>query len=193
MKEKEISLFWEWVKNNIEHLNPKTITDEYINELETKIEKLGDFSWEIGFDSKVGKYFLTISPEGDFELLQLSKDIILHAPKIENWIFYSSKPPKQWKLKFNLLIDDKKVLFDANEWRYVLYKYSDNKYDIVIQVPEYYALYKEYFFQIGDIAVTGELGEGFVIEYINEIELVFEFDDNQTGKDFIFLKTEILM
>ncbi|CAM3163146.1 hypothetical protein DRF59_11295 [Chryseobacterium flavum] len=195
MKEKEFNNFWNWIENNIEYLTPKKITAEYIDLLDAEIEKIGDFSWEIGFDNRVNKNFLTISPEGDAELLKLSRTIINEAPAIEGWIFYSSKPPKQWKLIFNLLINDEKVQFNATEWKYILYKYPDNVYDVVIQVPKSYMPYDEYFHEIGDIAVTGELGEAFVIEYINEIDVVYEFDKEDIGKekDFIHLKTEILM
>ncbi|EJL74396.1 hypothetical protein [Chryseobacterium populi] len=64
METKEISEFWEWVKNNIDHLAPQAMTNEFIDFLDEKIGKLGDFSWEIGFDQRVSKKFLTISPEG---------------------------------------------------------------------------------------------------------------------------------
>lgn len=195
MKKEIINSFWSWIKNNIEYLAPKKITTEYINLLDEEIGKLADFSWEIGFDNIVNKNFLTISPEGDTELLELSRTIINEAPTIEGWIFYSAKPPKQWKLIFNLLINGEKIQFNATEWKYILYKYPDNVYDIVIKVPQFYMPYKEYFHQIGDIAVTGELGEEFVIEYVNEIELVYEFNEREIGKgkDFVHLKTEILM
>ncbi|WP_333577716.1 hypothetical protein [Sphingobacterium sp.] len=195
MKTSEIDNFWNWIKNNIEYLAPKKINEEYIDLLDEKIEKLGDFSWEIGFDNKVNKKFLVISPEGDNELLTLSKTIISQSPNIEGWIFYSSKPPKQWKLIFNLLIDDKKVKFNAAEWKYVLYKYPDNVYDVVVKVPKSYEPYEEYFGQIGYIATEGELGEAFVLEYINDIDLVYEFNERELGKgkDFVHLKTEILL
>lgn len=193
MRTGKFDVFWDWIKNNIDYLIPKKITPEYINLLDKEIEKLGNFSWEIGFDDKVKKKFLTISSEGDTELFELSKAIINQAPPIEDWIFYSSKPPKQWKLIFNLIINGEKVQFDASEWKYVLYKYDDGVYDIVIKVPNSYKPYEGYFYQLGDIALTGELGESFVIRYINEIELVYEFDDQLKGKDFIHLKTEILM
>lgn len=193
MKTNNINNFWNWFEKNIEYLTPEKITSAYVKLLDEEIEKLGSFSWEIGYDNRVNKTFLTISPEGNPELFEVSKAIINQAPSIEDWIFYPSKPPKQWKLIFNLLIDGKKVQFNAFEWKYVLYKYDDNVYDVVIKVPISYKPYEEYFYQLGDIAVTGELGEAFVIEYINEIELLYEFDDQLKGKDFVHLKTEILM
>ncbi|WP_294293629.1 hypothetical protein [uncultured Chryseobacterium sp.] len=102
---------------------------------------------------------------------------------------------KKWKLLFDLLINDDEVRFNANEWQYVLYKYPDNVYDVVIKVPESYQPYEDYFHQIGDIALTGELGEAFVINYINDIDLVFEFNEKEKGKEkeFSNLKLEILM
>lgn len=194
MKNKEINEFWTWIKENINFLEPKKLTDEVIDHLDDELQKLGDFSWEIGFDNRVNKYFLTISPEGDPELFEVSKAILNQAPIIDDWIFYSAKPPKQWKLIFNLLIDEEKVQFNANEWDYVLYKYPDNVYDIVIKVPKSYQSFEEYFYQIGDIAVTGELGEAFVIQYFNDIDLVFEFDEKERdkGKNFKYLKEELL-
>ncbi|QIH34490.1 hypothetical protein [Sphingobacterium sp. DR205] len=189
----KINAFWKWFVKNANHFLPKSISNEYVELLDNEIEKFGDFGWEIGFDNKVNKNFLTISPDGDRGLFELSKTIISQSPNLEDWIFYSSKPPKQWKLIFQLLIDDEKVEFNADEWKYVLYKYPDNVYDVVIKVPISYKPYEKYFYEIGDIAVTGELGEGFVIEYVNVIELVYDFDNVVKGKDFVYLKTEILM
>lgn len=194
MKTKETKHFWDWVTDNIEKLTPDNITDEYIELLDSEIKKLGDFSWEIGFDERVNKNFLTISPEGDPELLVESKFIVDQAPNIKEWIFYSAKPPKQWKLIFDLVIENENVKINANKWQYVLYKYPDNVYDLVIKVPLSYKPYEEYFYEIGNIAVTGEFGEAFVIEYINDIDLVYEFNEKEHGKekDFNHLKEELL-
>lgn len=195
MESNEIRKFWDWVSVNINNLNPSVINDEYIDALDNKIKELGDFSWEIGYDNIKSKNFLAISPEGDIDLLEDSKSILNESPVIEEWIFYSAKPPKQWKLIFNLLIDDQKVQFNAAEWKYVLYKYPDNVYDVVVKVPKSYEPYEEYFGQIGYIATEGELGEAFVLEYINDIDLVYEFNERELGKgkDFVHLKTEILL
>lgn len=195
MNAKKITDFWNWIENNIDHLVPKLITKEYSDLLDEQIGNFGDFGWEIGFDNRISKNFLTISPEGNRELLEKSKAIINQSPIIEDWIFYSTKPPKQWNLLFNLLIDNRKVEFNANEWEYVLYKYPDNLYDVVIKVPESYRQYEEYFNDLGYIAVSGELGEAFVIEYFSEIELVFSFNEKEKGreKNLNHIKTEILM
>ena len=170
---------------------PNVVTDDYIDQLDKHLEGLDDFSWEIGFDDRVKKYFLAISPEGDPDLLEKSKIIISQAPNIKDWIFYPAKPPKQWKLIFDILIDGENVRFNASDWKYVLYRFPDGVYDVVIKIPNSYKPYEEYFDQIGMIAVSGELGEAFVIEYINEIELVYEFEDSLRGSDFTTLKTKI--
>ncbi|KGT08105.1 hypothetical protein NV63_18445 [Elizabethkingia anophelis] len=108
--------------------------------------------------------------------------------------FYSHKPPKQWKFIFNLLIDGVNVRFDASEWQYVIYKYPDNVYDIIIKIPLSYQIYEEYFYSMGLIAVSAELGETFVNEYINDIDLVFEFNEKEKGKatSFKYLRSHIL-
>lgn len=191
METKNITDFWNWFKTNSKYLEPKKITDDYIDELDKHLEDLADFSWEIGFDDRVKKYFLAISPEGDLDLFERSKIIISHAPIIEDWIFYPAKPPKKWKLIFDVFIDGEKVRFDASTWKYILYRFDDGIYDIVIKIPTSYKPYEDHFDEIGMIAVSGELGEAFVIEYVNEIELVYEFEDNLKGSDFITLKTKI--
>lgn len=194
MDPKEIIQFWDWIRININFLEPSKITEKFINLLDDEIQKLGNFAWEIGFDDKVNKNFLTISAEGDSELFKESKAILDQAPKIDDWIFYSCKPPKQWKFILVLSINGEKVQFNANEWQYVLYKYPDNVYDIIIKVPFSYHIYKEHFYQIGQIAVSAELGEAFVNEYINDIDLVFEFNEKEKDKEtnFKHLKSHIL-
>lgn len=192
---KELNNFWKWVSVNINNLNPSNINDEYIGALDDKIKELGDFSWEIGYDNIKSKNFLAISSEGDIDLLEDSKSILNESPIIAGWVFYSARPPKQWNLVFELIINDKPVSFNAKEWQYVLYRSDNNVYDIVVKVPTAYKPYEEYFDNIGFIATEGELGEAFVLEYINVIDLVYEFNEREQGmaKDFIYLKTEILL
>lgn len=191
MENKNIIDFWKWIQLNLKYLEPKKITGDYIVELEKHLEILGNFSWEIGYDDRVKKYFLAISPDYEHDAFELSKKIVEEAPSIDNWIFYSAKPPKQWKLIFDVFIDGEKVRFDASTWKYILYRFDDGVYDIVIKIPNSYKPYEEHFDEIGMIAVSGELGEAFVIEYVDEIELVYEFEDNLKGSDFITLKTKI--
>ncbi|HIB8181717.1 TPA: hypothetical protein ACWX1I_003127 [Elizabethkingia anophelis] len=194
MSSKQVIQFWNWIRININFIEPSKITDNFIALLDNEIQKLGNFAWEIGFDDKVNKYFLSISAEGNSELLKESKAILDHAPKIDNWIFYSYKPPKQWNFILNLLINGEEVQFNANNWQYVLYKYPDNVYDIVIKVPLSYKTYEEHFYEIGQIAVSAELGETFVNEYISDIDLVFEFNEKEKGKETSFkhLRSHIL-
>ncbi|WP_337085249.1 hypothetical protein [Elizabethkingia anophelis] len=194
MISKEVTQFWDWIGVNINSLESDKITNNFINLLDNEIQKLGDFAWEIGYDDTVDKHFLTISSEGNSESDKEIKTILSLAPKIDDWIFYSHKPPKQWKFILELLIDGVNVQFDASEWQYVIYKYPDNVYDIIIKIPLSYQIYEEYFYSMGLIAVSAELGETFVNEYINDIDLVFEFNEKEKGKatSFKYLRSHIL-
>ena len=188
-----IENFWNWFSANVNLLDPELITEKEIDILDSKLQLLGDFSWEIGYDDEKHKNFLVIPPEGDNELLKETKKIVGLAPKNINWSFYSFKPPKKWDLIFDLLIDDSEVSFDAKKWEYVLYKYPDNLYDIVIKVTDEDEKYKEYLYDAAFIALEGELGEEFVINRINEIEIVERFNPDQELKkrSFSQLKGQI--
>ncbi len=191
--ENNIEIFWNWFTLNKELLSPEVVTEEQIDVLDSKIQSMGDFSWEIGYDENEGKNFLVISPEGDKDMLEKTYEIINLAPKNINWVFYPFKQPKKWELIFDLFIEDEEVRFDAKNWEYILYKYPDNVYDIIIKMPEEFDTYKDYLYNAAIIALEGELGEEFVINRINEIEIVQSFNKEEEFKkrNFIDLKSQV--
>src|SRR5690606_8077079 len=78
----------------------------------------GMFTWEMG--PVDGRYYLTISPNGNEELLEVSEELIASAPELKRWNFYAAKPKKEWDLKFKVFDDFMTPHeVDASDWQYV--------------------------------------------------------------------------
>ncbi len=178
----KINKFWDWFLVNEHFLKPELITNILVDNIDEKIQELGNFSWEIGYDDEKKDNFLVISPNGSYELLDECKYIINISPKIKNWYFLYSRPPKKWNLIFNLEINGNKLFFDAKEWEFLLFKYPDGVYDIVINFNNNEKIIKKIFYDAAIIALEGELGEEFVIEKINKIEIVNQFKKDEISK-----------
>ena len=89
-----------------------------------------DLVWEIGPGLKK-ENSLTISPNGDKDLLRKAKDIIDRAPNLDNWEFYYSKQPKEnWH---KAVLVDMALEIDALHWKYVLLQYEDDKIEIILK------------------------------------------------------------
>ena len=89
-----------------------------------------DLVWEIGPGLKK-ENSLTISPNGDKDLLRKAKDIIDRAPNLDNWEFYYSKQPKEnWH---KAVLVDMALEIDALNWKYVLLQYEDDKIEIILK------------------------------------------------------------
>lgn len=126
---------------------------------------------------------LIISPNGDAELLKSAKEIIGQAPKLNEWEFYYSKPPKSWDLFFEMQSrNDEIIKIDANTWKYVLLKYPDNKFEIIIKAPDLKAFDDDAKILAAEILLDGVIGEERRIELIVGIEVVEEFELDHMAK-----------
>lgn len=176
-----INAFWNWFQNIEKNLRDN-IANDIIEQIDEKVLELGPFSWEIG-PGLTEKYSFVISPNGDKELLNQTKEIISSAPLIDGWEFHSTKPAKIWNYEFSFYDEDNKEIYvNAQKWEYVLLKYPDQTYDIYLKGPDY--LYNEKDIQAAsEILLIGVLGEKDFIDYISNIEVVKEFDSNLVGKE----------
>jgi len=68
---------------------------------------------------------LTISPGGDPELLDTTKEIISLAPVLDNWEFLYAKPVKKWDNYFEVFINEEKIGIDISNWEYILFRNDD--------------------------------------------------------------------
>ena len=177
--------FWEWFSKIADKLSENLENPAILSELDQRILALksGRLSWEVGPGTEQ-ENLLVISPSGDEQLLEFTKRIVECAPVIQGWEFWPAKPPKKsWCGEFEFQIEAGEfVRVEAANWEYVLFKFKDKTFDILIKqigltpVEEYYALCA------AEIALDGYLGERVRLETIKEVEVVVEFDEAIRGK-----------
>jgi len=176
--EEKVRNFWHWFEVNRKEINPNIITEEMIDILDLKILELGDFAWEIR-EGKAKDNMLIISPGGDVELLKITEKIINSAMNISDWEFKSFKPPKNWNFRFKL---EETVEIDASNWEYILIKFTDGTFDILIKAENLKSLKETDRNLAVDIVLESTIGEKNYIEKIINYELVDSFDIKYQGK-----------
>jgi len=174
--------FWNWFSENQNEFGKHFENQSLLKELDLRITSLGDFSWEVGPGSKKPNA-LVISPGGHIELLKVTKEIIDLAPDFIEWEFHHAKPPKVWDLKFSIQDENEnEIEIDANDWQYVLLKYPDNKFEIILAAAQMQHLSEESKHLAAEIVLDGLLGEQKRMELIDVIDVVRQFEDNHKGK-----------
>ena len=107
MKEEydKIEAFWRWFVQNNSFIQ-NSIQNESAKDRATVVEQmnnyildLGLFTWDLGLNDE-NTWFLTISPNGDSELLEISQRIMEDAPTHLDWEFHAIKPAKNWNRIF---------------------------------------------------------------------------------------------
>jgi len=179
INQKAVNNFWTWFKKNKDYLMSDKITKLLIKKLDEEIIRLGNFNWEIREGINEDN-MLIISPGGDINLLSITKEIILSAPKIEGWEFYHYKPCKNWDYKLSLheFFNLKKTL-DVKDWEYVLYSFSDGTFDIVLKANNLNSMSENEKYIIIDIVLESILGEEISLKLIKKIDIVDKFEDTE--------------
>ncbi|MBS4064316.1 MAG: hypothetical protein KGZ74_07130 [Chitinophagaceae bacterium] len=93
MEENRIKDFWLWFNSISNELESNFRNEILLKQLDKKIDHLGNFTWEIGPGRKEPN-MLVISPNGNVDLLEDTKQIIDLVPKIKRWEFYYAKQPR---------------------------------------------------------------------------------------------------
>ena len=181
LKEK-IKLFWEWFVVN-EALMRDVVKDELhdgraelVNAIDNQVLNFGMFTWEIA-EEKNASFSFTISPNGNIELLQISKGIMKNAPILSHWQFNYAKPAKDWNFQFNVFDDyANEHCIDASAWKFILLPYPHNKTKLIIEAKNIIHLDDNTKDSAGDYVLTHTLGEEYKINNIAAIEIVNEFE-----------------
>jgi hypothetical protein len=187
MQDKEILNFWSWFSKNSNSLQSDSYDQNILDELDNIISNW-DLGWEIG-PGLSKENSLTISPNGNKNLLDITNGIIDKAPMLDNWDFYSTKQSKEnWHLA-RLVGTDFEI--DASNWKYVLLKYEDGKVEILIKADTLSDLDKETKELAVDLILTNLLGEKLKIQKIDFINVVDEFDSEKGITELKYLPAHI--
>jgi hypothetical protein len=181
-KTNKIRQFWEWFSQNCHDFGVSFDNTILLSELDDWISRLGNFSWEIG-PGKTKENALVISPNGDIELLQETKEIVKSARDCNGWEYYYAKPPKEWELIFDFETTDETMIeVNASEWQYCLIKYEDGMFEIIIRATDLNGLHDTDKLTAAEITLDGVLGEELRMQTICEIDVVEEFEETYQKK-----------
>lgn len=151
--------------------------------MDKRISSLGDFTWELG-PGLHSSNMLVISPCGELSLLEETKKIISYSPKCKGWDFFYAKPPKDWDLIFDFYRDSgERIEVDASTWEYVLLKYDDGMFEILIKCENVDSSLSIDERQIAcEILLDGILGEELRTLRFEVIEVVDSFESKYQNK-----------
>ncbi len=173
----KIKKFWNWFEANSKELQSDNISNKMIDELNGKVLNLGDFSWEVREGINKQNLFI-VSPGGDPQLLLKTKEIIELAPQsLPEWEFLDCKPPKDWDYQLSIDESGVKKMVDASNWEYVLFRFQDNSFDIVIKTSGLRFSNFDEKYNIVDTVLESILGERLSLSLIKNVEIVDEFNE----------------
>ncbi len=174
-----IGNLWDWFEENDEHnrriiyLGQAEQLKVLKNAIDEKILAFGHFTWEINA-GKSKEYQFVISPNREFELLQLSKKIVAKAPDLENWEFLYAKEKVKEIEPFKVFDESLDPhLVNVTNWKYKLEEES-----VFVYAPSLKNIDSETEQHALDLVVTAILGEEYRIMNIKALIKVEGFDDS---------------
>jgi hypothetical protein len=175
---KEIEDFWDWFEENEEDFL-RTLyqgTEEGLKQLkevfDQKILAFGHFTWEINADANK-KYQFVISPNREFELLQLAKNIIKEAPELEHWTFLYAKEKVSYIEPFKIYDES----LDPHLVNVATWKYKLEGDTVLVHAPTLLNIDQDTEQHALDLVITAKLGEENRILTIQNIKKVPSSDD----------------
>lgn len=174
----KILLFWQWfvknegtIKEAIENEN-SLHREMVVENFNQHILGLGVLTWDVGLDDGQN-WFLTLSPNGNKDMLKVSQNIMALAPEHMDWLFHSSKPAKNWNRQFTVYdsyMDEQFI--DASEWQYIVFEEDDGKLEIVLEAKNIPSFDPEVLVSAAEQFLIQEIGEAFFMLCISSVELV---------------------
>jgi len=187
----QLENFWLWFKSKSPQLRSSYTERSTIEELDQMVGTISpQLDWEVGPYSDGDNYF-ALSPCLSTSNLQVTKSIVSFAPVIPGWVFLHAKPAKAWVPKWTVFTSSNSTYsVDATNWKYILYAYDDNVFDIDICVdslPSDETLRKS----VVETALVNILGEEVFLSRLAAIEIL-PFDEmyakSNNWSSFEFLK-----
>lgn len=183
MNEEKIINLWRWFYSNNTRIinciesNLKNEQEFIVNQLDNLILDFGRLSWDVEKGNKKSWSF-TISPNGEPELLKITKEIITNAPELENWEFNYAKQAKKWDRKLSIYDFEMELhQIDITNWEFLVTNNSNGMFDLLIEAPNTKHLDKETCNSVANIAVINEIGEEAKILKFASISIVNEIDE----------------
>ena len=181
--EENILGFWQWFVKN-EKTIKECIENEDSNQREYVVEQMnehilshGVLTWDIGLNDDDG-WFMTLSPNGNSDMLEVSQKIMDYSPDHMGWLFHSSKPAKNWNRQFTVYdsyMDEQ--LIDASDWHYVIFDDTDDgKLELILEAKNIPQLDPEDAESAAEKFVIQEISEATRIIQISTIEIVHTLD-----------------
>ena len=130
--ETDIKHFWEWFESAAARISDSLASGDEPDGLAAQVEALGVPGWELGGGAD-GEAVLALSPEGDPDVWTLTQRIVAFAPHLPGWSFLAARPCKPGVFEFSLSTNDGEYGIDARPWNYVLFRYPDSMFDIVVE------------------------------------------------------------
>jgi hypothetical protein len=171
-----VTSFWAWFEKHREELAAVEMEPELLEELDTRVRRMGTFDWEVGPGRKQACFF-ALSPAGEIEALAQTRRVIEQAPKLPGWEFYPAKPPRQWSLEFEIDRDGQDIGIDGRDWELVAYRFKDGRFDVLLKPPDGSDLSDEEAELAARVIVDGELGEAVALELVGDVKTVRRWDE----------------
>ncbi|MFT5885998.1 MAG: hypothetical protein ACI9IP_002462 [Arcticibacterium sp.] len=178
IKDSEIEDFWDWFEEKEEafrvllYRGTEAEQKQLKNDFDEKVLSFGHFTWELN-TGKEKSYEFVISPNREFELLQISKKIMAEAPDLEHWKFGYAKQKVKSIEPFKIYDESLDPhLINTGSW---LFKSQGSTYKIY--APSLPKMDSETEEHVLDLVATAALGEEYRILNITKIERVKETDE----------------
>lgn len=181
----KISAFWQWFIEQEDTIKDffsdesETDKDKLVEEMNQLILDLGRFAWEIGEEGESG-FYLIISPNGDRDLLALSKRIMAASPPLSAWNLYPAKPAKSWDWKLRLYDDFlREHEVDASGWSFILQSGPEGRVELLFEAANLHFFDAETQRIAAETAVNFLLGEEMRILHVRKIAVLPELGEGQ--------------
>ena len=155
----KIAEFWRWFQTIAIDLAGNFENERLLAKIDERVSQLGAVSWELG-PGKAKANALIITPDGSKDWLAVTEYIVERAPSISGWEFQSARPIRDWDMQFSIEGTGGMHLgIDARPWRYVLFKYPDNTFDIVVEQNNLHAASDDDRYAAAFVLLDGTVGE----------------------------------
>ncbi|MBN8877460.1 MAG: hypothetical protein J0I32_07935 [Sphingobacteriales bacterium] len=167
--------FWQWFVESRHQIETITSGSSIVADIDRRITALGDFVWEVG-PGKVKSSSFTLSPGGDVNLLSKAKVIVSYSPNLEDWEFYYARQEKTWSNIVIVSVDNERISIDVSQWKYVLFKYEDLTFDVLLKPSPWMPILEQEITGISEMIIDNIVGEELRLLRLPYIEVVRDFD-----------------